>query len=117
MENVRGPFMGYIFNKYFRPKFFGGKFSQDVNDLSFRMQGETLEFLDEMLGKSEFIAGMDTVSIADLACYCELSQMRIEGAEFGRYKNLEKWINRMKEMKGIKVAHAAFEKILPRIKL
>ena len=114
--NVRVPFGNYIFNKFFGPRFFGTPFSQEINDVAVRLQEQTLLFLDDML-ETKFVAGLDEVSIGDLSCYCELSQLYIDRYNFARYKNVAKWMKQMKEIKGMKAAHAVFDKLSARIKI
>lgn len=115
-ENIRKNFAGYIFNKHIGPQFYGTKFSQEINDSLVATQQMVLEYIDDIL-KNSFIAGTEKPTIGDLSCYCELTQMLIDKHDFSKYTNLVKWMDYMKNMKGITEAHKLFYKLLPRMKI
>lgn len=114
--NIRQPLGGYVFNKYIGPRFYGAKYSQELNDMFLIAQEVSLDFLDRILQNS-FVAGTQEISIGDISCYCEFSQMFIVNHDFSKYKNITRWLNYMKELKGIIEAHKVFNKLLPKIKI
>lgn len=115
-QNIRAPFGIYVYNKFMGPRFFGRKFSQEMNDELETDQKVVLPYLDEILAKG-FVAETNEVSIADLSLYCELSQCFILNMDFSGYKNISKWMQYMRGLKGIREAHKVFDKLLPKIKL
>ena len=115
-ENIRGNFAGYIFNKFFGPKFFGMKFSQEFNDICITRQRAVLEYIDQILA-TKYIAGTEKPSIGDLSCYCELTQMAIDNFDFTPYKNVSKWMSNMKKISGVAQAHKVFDNLLPKVKI
>lgn len=74
-----------------------------------------LKYIDNIL-KYSFIAGTEKPSIGDISCYCELTQMFIDNYDFSKYPNVVKWMDHMKNLKGIIEAHKVFYSLLSKIK-
>ncbi|OMJ69171.1 hypothetical protein SteCoe_33168 [Stentor coeruleus] len=115
-SNIRGLLSGYVYNKYIGPRFYGTKYNQDLNDMLLQAQIVSLDYLENVL-ENGYVAGTQEISIGDISCYCDFSQMLIVNHDFSKYKNITRWLNYMKELKGIKEAHKVFNKLLPKIKI
>jgi glutathione S-transferase len=76
---------------------------------------KALETLDKVwLADSVFLAGMPGPTAADLLAYEEVAQLRpeyfnIQGIEWARYPNTERWIERMKELPHYEAVHVSLK--------
>ncbi|CAF3140458.1 unnamed protein product [Rotaria socialis] len=55
----------------------------------------SFSFMDEALSKSNYIAGGNQLSIADIALACEVVTLPIVGASCEDYPNVQAWLNRI----------------------
>ncbi|OMJ72079.1 hypothetical protein SteCoe_29559 [Stentor coeruleus] len=111
-SNIRIGLGSFLYNKYLGPKYYGTKFSQEIDDSSLIKREKTLGYLDKVLEKS-FVGKTDRPSVADLSCYCEFSQMKIVDYDFSQWGNVVKWMKEMETLYGIQMAHKVFYKLLP----
>jgi glutathione S-transferase len=92
-------------------------FSQQTID-ELRKEGadvlkSSLTFMDEALGKNNYIAGENQISIADIALACEVAMLPISGASYEGYPNVQAWLKRLStEIKSWPQANAVLDQYL-----
>ena len=93
------------------------KYSQQtINDL--QKEGDdvlksSLSFMDETLGKNNYIAGGNQISIADIALACEVATLPVSGASCEGYPNVQAWLKRIStEIKSWHQANAVLDQFL-----
>ncbi|KAL4491377.1 hypothetical protein ABPG72_008033 [Tetrahymena utriculariae] len=78
-----------------------------------------LKFIDQfwlLEGKNKFIANNIQLTIADISCYCEVSQMIIDSYDFkNKTPNLYNWMKRMEEIPEIQQTHKILFKLAPKM--
>ncbi|CAF0961034.1 unnamed protein product [Adineta steineri] len=73
----------------------------------------SLTFMDENLSKSNYIAGGNQLSIADIALVCEVVMLPISEASYEDYPNVQAWVKRLStEIKSWDEANATLNKFL-----
>jgi len=65
-----------------------------------RKEGETvlkssLTFMEETLGRNNYLAGGNQLSIADIALVCEVVMFPVYGASADGYPNVQNWVKRL----------------------
>lgn len=111
-SNIRIGLGNFLYNKYIGPKYYGTKFSQEIDDACLIKREKALNYLDKVLEKS-FVGKTDKPSIADLSCYCEFSQMKIVNYDFRQWGNIVRRMEEMEKLHGVEMAHKVFYKLLP----
>lgn len=114
--NVRYGCGFFLFNRYAAPKLYG-KSSEELEIFTNECRENAFEIIEKNLKKTGFVAGTQEVSIADLACYCEVLAMRWANLSFEKWPEMEKWMGKIGEIPEVKAAHTVFEKLSPRVKL
>lgn len=72
----------------------------------------SLKSIDSIfLENSKFIAG-DEISIADISCACEITQILLVGTDLSQYKNISAWLKRILSVKEVEQVHGPFFKVL-----
>jgi glutathione S-transferase len=66
-----------------------------------------------MLTKSEYLCG-ETMTIADISCFCEVMQMLFGYTDLPSHKNLSRWMNMMYQLPVAQEAHETMLKFVPR---
>jgi len=93
------------------------QYSQQTID-ELRKEGDdvlksSLSFMDENLGKNNYIAGGNQLSIADIALACEVAMLPVSGASCEGYPNIQAWLKRMStEIKSWHQANALLDQFL-----
>ncbi|CAF1215973.1 unnamed protein product [Didymodactylos carnosus] len=72
-----------------------------------------LGFMDETLGKNNYIAGGNQISIADIALICEVTALPVAGASCEDYPNVQAWLKRTStEIKSWDQVNMVFNQLL-----
>jgi glutathione S-transferase len=93
------------------------QYSQQTID-ELRKEGDdvlktSLSFMDENLGKNNYIAGGNQLSIADIALACEVAMLPVSGASCEGYANVQMWLKRIStEIKSWPQANASLDQFL-----
>ncbi|EGC30869.1 hypothetical protein DICPUDRAFT_40818 [Dictyostelium purpureum] len=98
--------------KYLTPKF-GKELYNDNNLDAERNLPLGLHQIEDVFlkgGANKFITG-DTITIADLSCYCELEQLKGIQYDFKKYKVLYEWMGRMEQLEGYKESSVVINKV------
>ncbi|CAF1364719.1 unnamed protein product [Rotaria magnacalcarata] len=96
-------------------------FSQQTID-ELRKEGDevlksSFSFMDEALSSSNYIAGGNQLSIADIALACEVTTLPIAGASCEDYPNVQAWLNRIStEVKSWHQANAVMDQFIASMK-
>ena len=106
---IRQGLAGYIYRKIVRPKLTGREFHPELEKEFLAIQRRSLKFINNVLGKHKYIAETEQPSIADLSCFFECMTMILSGFDFKEYPNVERWINDIKEIPGVKKAQEKTE--------
>ncbi|XP_055551692.1 glutathione S-transferase 1 isoform X1 [Wyeomyia smithii] len=76
------------FGDYYYPQIFEGV---PANAENYKKIGEALGFLDIFLNNQNFIAGGDSLTLADLSVLASLTTFEVAGYDFSAYKNVQSW--------------------------
>lgn len=113
-RNTREAFGVFLFNKFMGPAIYKKPIDQKKLENCLITQKKVLNYLDSTL-KSNYIANTSSPTIADLSCYCEISQMKILKQDFSAYPNLKNWINQIETLPGIQQSHQVLNSLIPKM--
>ena len=110
---------GFIFKTLFAPKV-GMIFSESDIENSRLLLDKSLKTIETVfLTDSKYICGNE-ITIADLSCFWELTQLGFIEEDLTKYPNLNKWYNMILEMKEIQkvseFVHLAIKKTIQKMK-
>uniref|UniRef100_A0AAG5CPQ4 glutathione transferase n=1 Tax=Anopheles atroparvus TaxID=41427 RepID=A0AAG5CPQ4_ANOAO len=82
------------FAEYYYPQIFGQKLPGDPARL--RSMEQALEFLNAFLEGERFVAGGDTLTIADLSILASIATFEVAGYDLARHANVHRWYQETK---------------------
>ncbi|XP_055622098.1 glutathione S-transferase 1 isoform X1 [Toxorhynchites rutilus septentrionalis] len=83
------------FGDYYYPQMFE---NASADPEKYRKIDEALEFLDIFLDGQQFIAGGDSLSLADLSVLASLTTFEVAGYDFSGHKNVHEWYGRIQKI-------------------
>lgn len=105
----------YLFNRWAGPMFYGG-IMKDLDVICNERREDSFQVLERILEKYEFVGRTEEVSIADIACYCEIVQLLLVDMGLNGYPRLQMWFDKIGRITEVQKVHQKFFRILPRIK-
>lgn len=102
----------FIFKTIIKPRFSDEPLAKDQEVELKIIQSRALNFLENVLKTSQWVAGTKEISIADISCYCELEQMRLINFEFNNYPLISAWRVKMAGRQAVAKAHERFYEFL-----
>ncbi|KAL4442894.1 hypothetical protein ABPG74_010783 [Tetrahymena malaccensis] len=107
----------YLFDVY-SSSVLGIKPKNNIEQL-YKQIEDILKFIDQVWlldGKNKFIGNNSMLTIADISCYCEVSQMIIDSYDFkNKTPNLYNWMKRMEVIPEIQETHKILFKLAPKM--
>lgn len=113
-SNTRVAFGHHIYNKFMGPAIYNRPTDPKVLENCLKVQKKVLNYLENSL-KSSYIGGTREPSIADLSCFCEISQMKIMKFDFSGYSNIKNWVDQMESLPGVQESHKVLNSLLPKM--
>ncbi|EWS75951.1 glutathione S-transferase, amine-terminal domain protein (macronuclear) [Tetrahymena thermophila SB210] len=113
--NIRNAGM-YIFNYFVLPSL--GIQSKQNKETIYKLFIQSLKMIDTIfLADKPYIASKEKATIADLSCYCEITQVNLIDFDFSPYPNILKWMQRLTaEYPQLVEGHQPFMKFVQKIK-
>lgn len=115
--NIRYGCGHYYYRKVVRPLFSSRGFSPEFEKEMLFVQQKSLEFVENILKSSKFVAGTSQISIADLICYSEIVHLCLLRFDFSKYPNIKQWMSCISSIPGIIQANSKFTDSLGEYKL
>lgn len=113
-SNTRKAFGHYIYNKFMGPAVYNRPVDTKAIESCLSVQEKVLKYLESSLN-SCYIANTPQPTIADLSCYCEVSQMKILKFDFSGYSNIKNWADQMESLPGVQESHKVLNSLLPKM--
>jgi glutathione S-transferase len=88
--------MGSLFKNFFE-YYFASFYGREVNPEDLKKLQESVELLNGFLESSGFVAGTQSLSVADLSIFASVSTFEAFDFDFTSYPRVEKWLKLMKE--------------------
>lgn len=115
--NIRYGCGHYYYRKVVRPLFSNRGFSSEFEKEMLYVQQKSLEFVENTLKTSKFVAGTPEISIADLVCYSEIVHLKLLRFDFQKYPKIQAWMLKISSIPGVNQAHLKFAESLGEYKL
>lgn len=88
--------MGTLFKQFYE-YYFASFYGREQKSEDLQKLKDSVELLNTFLETSSFVAGTQTLSVADLAIYASISTFEVFGFDFTPYPRVGKWLTMMNE--------------------
>ncbi|KYR02303.1 hypothetical protein DLAC_01135 [Tieghemostelium lacteum] len=97
----------YTFHHYFHEAYLHPKFNEPID---FPLFDKTSNDIPKVLnqfqslflknGQNQFVAGTNSVTLADFSAFCEISQLKLLKFDYTKYQHIHEWMQRMEKLTG-----------------
>ena len=106
----------FLANKFASPILYGKQFL-DFEEVALRARTDAFFMLESVLKQGLYVARTKTPTIADISCYCEVISLKVVDFNYSQFPFIQKWMNEIGNIEGVKRVNERFTKMIPRIKL
>lgn len=102
----------YIFHAVFSVKFFKSEPNEEKINESKLVVEKALTYIEGRIQLTGCVAGTSELSVADLACYSEVSGLKMADWDFTGYPQITAWMQRIEQIEVVQIINQEFEELI-----